>query len=215
MQEQTNFQLKSRCLAIEKQLINLKQFNCYLNEINEVLFICENINGFSLNELNKILVNKNYEKGLNLLKRFDLLGIIGIQYNKLVYVEDLCGMWSQIDITNDIPFTKEEKNNISKIKEILELGYIDNYIIYKYGLYISSVAAKILELDINVVEIYDNLPIKHNKDLEINILEIKELIHKEFEEAKKLQEEIIKKIVNNKLNNNHEDIVKFIKQGMI
>lgn len=167
------------------------------------------------NELNKILVNKNYEKGLNLLKRFDLLGIIGIQYNKLVYVEDLCGMWSQIDITNDIPFTKEENNNISKIKEILELGYIDNYILYKYGLYISSVAAKILKLDIDVVEIHDNLQIKTIKDLKINVVEIKNIINKDFESAKMVQEDIIKNIVNNKLNNNYDDITKFIKQGMV
>ena len=166
-------------------------------------------------ELNKMLISKNYEKGLKLLKKFDLLCFIGIQYNKLIYVEDLCGMWAQIDVLKDIPFTKEEKNNILKIKEILGLGYIDNYIIYKYGLYISSVAAKILELDIDVVEIYEKLPIHTNKDLEINVVQIKEIMDKSFEDAKKVEEEIIINIVNNKLNNNYEDIENFIKQGMV
>jgi len=167
------------------------------------------------NELNKILVSKNYKKGLKLLKKFDLLDLIGIQYNKLVYVEDLCGMWAQIDIIKDIPFTKEEKSNILKIKEILNIGYIDNYIIYKYGLYISSVAAKILELDIDVIEKYENLMIHTNKDLNINVVQIKDIIEKSFEDAKIVQEEIIKNIVNNKLNNNYDDILKFIKQGMV
>lgn len=167
------------------------------------------------NELNKILLNKNYKKGLDLLKRFDLLEYIGIQYNKLNYVEDLSGMWSQINIIKDIPFTKEEKNNISKIKEILKIGYVDNYIVYKYGLYISKVAAKILELNIDVVEIYNNLPISSNKELEIDILEIKKIIKKDFKESKIIQELIVKNVVNNNLENDYNDIVNFIKQGMV
>lgn len=165
-------------------------------------------------ELNKMLISKNYKKGLKLLKKFDLLDYIGIQYNELIYVEDLCGMWSQIDIIKDMPFTKEEKNNIAKIKEILNLGYIDNYIIYKYGLYISKVAAKILDLDIDVVEVYDKLPIKTNKDLEISVVEIKEIINSSFEEAKKIELLIIKNVVDNKLENNHDDIIRFV-QGMV
>jgi tRNA nucleotidyltransferase (CCA-adding enzyme) len=170
------------------------------------------------NELDKILINKNFKKGLQLLKKYNLLDLLGISINDdIVYTADLCGMWSQINIKRNFPFTKEEKQNITKIREILSNKVIDNYTIYKYGLYISSVAAKILKYNQNdIVQMHDDLPIHLEKELNISFLEIKELIQDDgFDKTKEVEEIIIKKVLNHNLNNEHDEIVKFIKQGMI
>ena len=169
------------------------------------------------NELDKIFLSKNFKLGLEYLKKFDLLDYLGINFNKVVYVEDLSGMWAQIEISKEFPFTKEEKTNILKIKEILTQGKLDNFILYKYGLYITSVTAKIFNYDVNeIVEKYENLPINSRKDLNITFNQLKELIRDEgFEKTKKLEAEIIKKVLNYELDNTNDDIVKYIKRGMI
>lgn len=168
-------------------------------------------------ELDKILISKNFKKGLNLLKKYNILKIIGIEnINDIKYVPDLCGMYAQIKISINYPFTKEEKKNIKLIKEITTGNVIDNKILYKYGLYISSVAGKILNYkNDEIVNMYDNLPIYSSKDLAINFLDIKEISKcKEFNEVKILQDFIINEILENKLVNNKDEIVKYIRQGM-
>ena len=166
-------------------------------------------------EIDKILISENYNKGLNYLKKFDLLEVLGIKYNHIVNTQDLCGMWSQLDLSLNYPFTKEEKDNISKIKEIVESKTLDNYTIFKYGLYISTVAAKIMEMDSDkIVEIYNSLPIASKQELDISVVEIKEIIDDEFEAAKETEEKIIKKIVNNELENEHDILVNYVRQGM-
>ena len=166
-------------------------------------------------ELDKILINENYKKGLNYLKKFDLLDILGIKYNHIISTQDLCGMWAQLEVNLDYPFTKEEKDNITKIKEIVESKVLDNYTIFKYGLYISTVAAKILGMDFEkIVEIYDNLPITSKKDLNISVVEIKEILDTDFDKAKEIEEKLIRKIVNNELDNEHNTLINYVRQGM-
>lgn len=165
-------------------------------------------------EIDKILSNKNYKKGLNLLKKFDLLPILGIQYKSIVYTKDLCGMWAQIDVYLNYPFTKKERNNINKIKEILKDKVLDNYAIFKYGLNISKLASIILKRNIqDVIDIYNNLPLKSKNDLDISILEIKKIIKDvRYENAREIETEIVKKVLNGKLENKHDILVKFIRQ---
>lgn len=45
--------LKIKFLALQKQLINLKQFDLYIDEINTVLNIIEHIELFSLHDIEK------------------------------------------------------------------------------------------------------------------------------------------------------------------
>ena len=95
------------------------------------------------NELDKILISKNYKYGLELMKDTKISEVLEINYDDINYVDDLLGMWAQVKVLN-IPFTNVEKGNIIKITEVLDFGKIDNEILYKYGLYISRVAGKIL-----------------------------------------------------------------------
>ncbi len=143
-------------------------------------------------ELNKIFSLKNKLSGLNLLKEYNLLKPLDINFNKVVYTTDPLGMWSQIEYSDKYPFTKEEKYIIKKIKNIKKL---DDYTIYQNGLYISLICAEILEIEKKkIIDTYKNLPIKNKKDIKINY----------------------KKLVNlgyapNKIN----DIINFIEKGII
>ena len=167
-------------------------------------------------ELDKILVSENYKKGLNYLKKFDLLEVLGIQYKHIISTQDLCGMWAQLKVSVDYPFTKEEKDNITKIKQIVNSNNLDNYTVFKYGLYISTVASKILNINSDkIVEIYNNLPITSKNELNISIPEIKDILDTDdFSLVKEIEEKIIIKIVNNELQNEHDLLVNYIRQGM-
>ena len=170
------------------------------------------------NEIDKILVSKNFKKGLNLLKKYNILNMLGINvHNNIKYVADLSGMYSQLNIENEkYPFTKEEKNNMKEIKKIVSKKAINNQILYNYGLYISSIAAKILGYKQDeIVDMYNKLPIKSVKDLDITFLEIKDVvITNDCKEIKIIQDIIIDGILSGKLKNNKNEIIKFIRQGM-
>lgn len=163
-------------------------------------------------ELDKILVSPYAIKGLNLLKNLNILEILGIDYDDVIYVEDICGMYSQLNISKDYPFTKSEKNGIEIIKKILSYGKIDNYILFNYGLYFGIVAGKIMKYDIVYINnLYNDLPIKSYKDLDISTEDI--CFYLDLIPDKRIN--LIKKdikdaILNKKLENDKEKIINYI-----
>ena len=163
-------------------------------------------------ELNKILINKNFLKGLNLLKELNILKILEIDFDKIHYVNDLCGMWAQLKLTKNYSFTKQELTNIINIRQIIENGNIDNFILYKYGLYSSLVAAEILNIDKKIVHKKMNkLPIKSIKDLNISSEEIIHLLDiKPSNKIQVIKNEMVDLILSNKLNNNNADLKKYV-----
>lgn len=164
-------------------------------------------------EINKILVSPNAIKGLTLLKDLDLLPNIGIIYPKnLIYVSDICGMYSQLELTKEFPFSKEEKNNIKVIKNILNYGIIDSNVLFNYGLYPSMVAGQILGIDREeIVSIEKGLPIKTVKDIKISSEEICNLLNiKPSKTIKEVYDEITMEILNGKIDNNNDVIKSYI-----
>lgn len=129
-------------------------------------------------ELTKILINKNAIMGLNMLRDLEFLPYVGIDYDEsLVYVSDICGMYSQLEITLDFPFSKEERENIKIIKNILNYGIIDEKVLFTYGLYVSLVAGSILGIDKEYITKLDKkLPIRSRKDIEVSSNEICEIL---------------------------------------
>ncbi len=163
------------------------------------------------NELDKILISKNYKKGLKLLDDTGISDILKIEYKDVNYVDDLLGMWAQVKVLN-IPFTNVEKGNIIKITEILDIGKIDNEVLYKYGLYISRVAGEILNIKTTVIsKMYNKLPIKSREDIAIKSSDIINLYGdgKIIGDIYKLLEsEILKK----RLKNKKSEIIKFLEK---
>ena len=163
------------------------------------------------NELDKILISKNYKYGLELMKDTRISEVLGINYDDINYVDDLLGMWAQVKVLN-IPFTNVEKGNIIKITEVLDIGKIDNEVLYKYGLYISRVAGKILNIKTTLIsKMYNKLPIKSREDIDIKSSDIVDLYGDGKiigDTYKLLESEILKK----RLKNKRSEILKYLEK---
>jgi len=163
-------------------------------------------------EISKILLSENYQKGLDLLKKYRIDEFLNLSYKHLVYTKDLCGMWAQIDFSSDFPFTKNEKNTIFKLREILDIGFINSEVIYKYGLYLSLIAGEILGIDVDLIyEINNELPIFKRQDLNITYMQIGEILGiKPSKIVKEVEESLIKEVLNKRVNNTYEELKKYI-----
>ena len=99
-------------------------------------------------ELDKILLSNHVKKGLNLLNELGIMNLLNISnWQDIIPVKNLEGMYAQIKINYNIPFTKEEKSNITSIRRIINANELDKFTIYNYGLYLSLVAGEILNMD--------------------------------------------------------------------
>ncbi|MBE6156289.1 MAG: hypothetical protein E7161_00885 [Firmicutes bacterium] len=163
-------------------------------------------------ELNKILLHKNYLKGLTFLKEFNILTLLGISFNEITYVNDICGMWAQLETSKNYAFTKQEITNIINIRQIISDGNINNKKLYDYGLYVNLVAAEILNINKkHVNKLYNDLPIKSLDDLQITNNEIMELLNiKPSKILRDIKAEIVELILENKLKNRNSELKKYI-----
>lgn len=162
-------------------------------------------------ELDKILLSDNVKNGLKLLEDLNISKILKInKTNDIVPVKNIVGMYAQIDIQYNLPFTKVEKENIEKLKEIIRNNKIEPMTIYKHGLYLCQIAAEILNIDKKAIAKMDKELIIHDKK-EINIT-IEDLLKLDIkkEEISKTMKILEKEIINNNLKNKRGDIIKFI-----
>ena len=157
-------------------------------------------------ELDKILLSTNFKKGLKLLNDLE---IFALNYDNIVYVNNLIGMYAQINLDKYLQFTNEENRNIIIIRQIIKNHKIDNKILFKYDKNIWNIVSQILNID--MAKKYNDLPIKDVKDLAITSEEVMHILNiKPSKKVKNMQEEIINLILENKLNNNYEDIKKYL-----
>jgi len=164
-------------------------------------------------ELDKIFTSKNKIKGLIILKELNLLKELEIDYDDVIYTEDINGIYAQIKFNNNYSFTKETKKIISNIKEIIDIGTINNHTLYKFGLYINSIAGNILGIEYNkIYSMYNKLPIKSKKDIKISYKSIVKLNNNCYNNINDLIKNIEKNILDGKLKNKTSDIVRFIRK---
>ena len=165
------------------------------------------------NELTRIFMSHNYDYGLSLIKNLKLDKSLEIGHiNDVKWCSDTLGIWAQIDFCDDYNFSKREKETIDKIRELTNLKDIDSYATYKYGNYLCSVAAEILNLDKKKInEIYNNLPIHNKKEINITFDELCN-IFKEFqkEDIKDILLELEKDIVYNNVQNDKRKIEEYL-----
>ena len=131
--------------------------------------------------------------------------------DKLVLCNDIIGIWSQIDVKGNYPFSKVEKENITKVRKMLDEG-INNYTIYKYGLYVSSVVGSIKGISYKKInDIYENLPIYNRKEIKINGEDIAKILDREpGNYIKEILDDIEKKIIDGTVINDKDKLVKYI-----
>lgn len=165
-------------------------------------------------ELDKIFLSPNARYGVDLLLELGLDKELEI-YNldKIVLCNDIIGIWASLDISDKYKpeFSSNEKTIIKEVKDIVKSG-INNLTLYKYGLYTNQIAANMLNIDRSlVVGIYEKLPIKSRKEIDITSSDIEKLLNKgPGPYLKDLYDKITLEIINNKLDNKREDIEKYI-----
>lgn len=164
-------------------------------------------------ELDKIFLSKNKEKGRKLLIDLNLTNVLDInKLNNITLCTDLLGIWCQLEVDDIYPFTKYEKEEMKHLRELLQYDEIDNYLLYKYGLYLCTVYSDIKGLSKRKLNAkYQNLPITSRKDIQISGKNISDILKREPSKyIKEIMEDLEINILNNKLNNNYEEIKEYI-----
>lgn len=185
--------------------------NLYKSIVNNYKLVSTLSNERIKSELNKILLSPNYKKGLSILKDTKILKLLDISFDNIIYINDINGMWAQLKFTKDFSFTKNEKENIMKIREVLESGKIDNRVLYKNGLYISQIAGNILgysKKDIN--NMFDKLNLPNKYELAIKSKEIKELLDVDYKYISRIENKIINLILDGTLKNDYKLLKKYL-----
>jgi tRNA nucleotidyltransferase (CCA-adding enzyme) len=194
-------------------ILNFKIEKNLLKSLNKNLKLIQTL---SLNrqrwEIDRILASKYAISGLKILNKAKVLNLLGISYHHIIYVDDLIGMYAQLTLPDNYPLTKQEKENIIKIKEIINSKQINNLTIYKYGLYIALVSGKIMHKDVTkITAMANSMPIKVRKDLAINSKEIMTILNiKPSSIIKIIEDDLINKVLTNKLKNDKDNLICYV-----
>ncbi len=164
-------------------------------------------------ELNYIFRSPNYEYGISLIIKYKLDKYLEISnLKKLKQTSDVLGMWSQIKYCDEYPFSRLERESISKIREMLIYNKIDNFSLYKYGILISLTVGEILGIDKKkILKDYEELSIHSEKDIVFDNLDIAGILGREPSyKTKEILNDIEYKILSNKLKNNEKVLKEYI-----
>ena len=212
------YKLKEDVLRILRAIRFAASLNFDIDEKTKIYikkygYLLKNLSSFrKKEELDKIFSAKYKDKGIKLLIDLKLDCYLGINnLDKINICDDIIGIWSQIDYNSDYIFTKNEIDNIKKIREMLNIG-INKYTVYKYGLYVSSVVGSITNVSYKEInDIYNNLIIYSRKDIVINGNDIAKILDKEPNSyIKDIMDDIEMKIIFGDLDNKYDILKKYI-----
>lgn len=164
-------------------------------------------------ELDKIFSSVNKEKGIDLIVELGIDKMLALpNLKKITPCHDLIGIWTQLEVDNIYPFTKNEKDQMKKIRQFLKEDIYDKYNIYKYGLYVSTVVYQIKKESISKLnKIYKVLPITNQNDIVLKAADIPKILDKEpGNYIKDIITDVEKKIINSNLDNDYEKIKRYI-----
>lgn len=163
-------------------------------------------------ELNKIFTSPNKERGRELLKNLKLLKYLELEkLDHITMCDDLLGIWAQLDVQDIYPFTKHEKAQMAKIKELMNKE-LNDYNLYNYGPYLCTIVGQIKKVNTSkLMENYDKLPIKSSSEIKITPLEISEIVDKPAGiYIKEIINDLEKQIISGKLPNNKKNLTNYI-----
>lgn len=182
------------------------------NKLKEKIDLLKTLSDIRIkNELNKILISRNYKKGLLLLEEYNILKLLKISYEDITYVNDINGMWAQLNYKKDFAFTNQEKENIMKIREVLRYGKLDNKIMYKSGLYISQIAGNILGIPKNKINNrFSKLGLTNKDELNIKADEIVKILGIDYKLVSSVVNKLIDLILEEKVKNTKRDLKNYL-----
>ena len=166
-------------------------------------------------ELSKIFSSVNKERARDLILSLNLDKYLGIKnLDSIVMCDDIIGIWSQLELDDDYPWLKSEKELMKKIREMLKLE-INNYNVYKYGLYVSTVVGSIKGISYKEINnIYTNLVIYSRKDINIGGNDIASILKKEpGNYLSDIIEDIEIRIINGDISNDKDVLVKYVREN--
>lgn len=164
-------------------------------------------------ELDKIFTSHKKEKGIKLLIDLNIAEHLNLSnLANITPCDDLIGIWTQANVDDIYPFTKIEKVQMKKIREILNQDIYDPYTLYNNDLYNLTVAYQIKKESIyKLNELYQNLPIHSSKEIALNGKEISNLLNKEpGNYIKEIITDLEKQILNGKILNEKQALEKYI-----
>lgn len=166
-------------------------------------------------ELDMIFVSKNAKYGISLIKKYGLDKSLELKnIKKVKVVDDVLGIWAQLDVLDKYQFNKRETEIISQIEKLLynKLDCMDPYIIYKYTGYIATIAAKIKGLKVDKISsICENLEIYNRSEINITGAKIIEVLDREPGKwVSEVIKDIEKQIIYKKVKNTEESITQYI-----
>ena len=160
-------------------------------------------------ELNIIFRHNRANNAFKLIDGLKLGKVLKISHkNMIIDCDNYIGVWAQVLYSDDYNFSKKEKNKINAIKSIIEKGYIDDYMLYKYDFNIIRASSLILNIDIDYKTRYDNLQIHDRKNIDIDVYDIMKLTNKE--NIDKIYVDLEKQILYNKLKNEKSILIEYI-----
>ena len=166
-------------------------------------------------ELSKIFSSVNKERAGELIISLGVDKHLGIKnLDNIVMCDDIIGIWSQLEFVDEYPWHKSEKELINNIRKMLELE-IDNFSVYKYGLYVSTVVGSIKGISYKEInKIYKNLPIYSKKDINVKAMDISKVLNRDpGDYLSDIFVDIEKKILAGEIDNEYDTIVDYIKNN--
>lgn len=166
-------------------------------------------------ELDRIFGSKYASYGIKLLKELELVDVLELKnIERVIDYSDMIGIWAMINPSN-YPFNKSERELIKNINKAYELDNLDVFVLYKYGLYINTLAGvnkKISKKDI--ITKYQSLPINSKSDIKIDAPTICKVLNKETGAfIKKIYDDLEKQILLSKIKNEEQDIINYIRNN--
>lgn len=166
-------------------------------------------------ELDKIFSSYNNDYGIKLIREFKLYKYLGLKnFKKIRVVNSLIGIWAQLDVDNNYMFSKNERYMIDKIKQLLKMDILSPFCLYNNDLFLITICGEIKGISKNdIYDIYEKLPIKNRSDIDINSEDICSILNIEPSFLlKKIWLDLERCILNGDLDNQHAEIVAYLKK---
>ena len=91
-------------------------------------------------ELDKIFGSGKAKEGIELIIQYDLSDVLELtNISRVKDYSDIVGIWAMINTTS-YNFTSSEKDLIEKVNIVYEMDNLDDFILYKYGVYVNILA---------------------------------------------------------------------------
>lgn len=164
-------------------------------------------------ELDRIFTSGNNMKGVKLLLELDLDYELELDRLKdIKHIDSSISAWSILNVVDKYPFSSTELELIKNVNKVLPLNNLDPMALYKYGLYVNSVAGDIKGLDKReITESYAALAIHSKKDLDIDCNDITLALNKDpGGYLSDIYDDIVYNILYRKLANKKDDILKYV-----